>query len=159
MLEVARRNPQFAKLWMAQIVSQAGDWLDRVACLVLIGRLGGGAAQTGFGALFGAELVLRLLPAALLGPLAGPIADRLPRRLLMVAADVTRAGIVLSFLFVREPRDLYLLYTLIMLQMGIGIFFEAARSAALPSTVARAELHSAQALSAATWSVMLSVGA
>jgi predicted MFS family arabinose efflux permease len=159
MLEVARRNPQFARLWMAQIVSQAGDWLNRVACLVLIGRLGGGSAQTGFGALFGAELVLRLLPAAFLGPLAGPIADRLPRRLLMVSADITRAITVLAFLFVRERGDLYLLYALIMLQMGIGIFFEAARSAALPSTVDRAELHSAQALSAATWSVMLSLGA
>jgi MFS family permease len=159
MLEVVGRNPQFAKLWLAQIVSQAGDWLNRVACLVLIGRLGGSAAQFGFGALFGAELVLRLLPAAFLGPLAGPIADRLPRRLLMVTADVTRAIVVLGFLFVSEPGDLGLLYALIMLQMGIGMFFEAARSAALPSTVARADLHSAQALSAATWSVMLSLGA
>src|SRR4029077_7968804 len=125
MLEVARRNPQFAKLWMAQIVSQAGDWLNRVACLVLIGRLGGGSAQSGFGALFGAELVLRLLPAAFLGPLAGPIADRLTRQLLRVAADIARALVVLGFLFVREPRDLTPLYALIMLQMGIGIFFEA----------------------------------
>jgi predicted MFS family arabinose efflux permease len=158
--QVVLRNPQFAKLWLAQIVSQAGDWLNRVACLVLIGRLGGGSAtQFGFGALFGAELVLRLLPAAFLGPLAGPIADRLPRRLLMVVADVVRAVIVLGFLFVREPSDLYLLYALIMLQMGIGIFFEAARSGALPSTVSRDELQTAHALSAATWSVMLSLGA
>jgi predicted MFS family arabinose efflux permease len=126
---------------------------------VLIGRLGGTTAQYGFGALFGAELVLRLLPAAFLGPLAGPIADRMPRRLLMVSADVARALVVLGFLFVSEPDDLSLLYALIMLQMGIGIFFEAARSAALPSTVRREELHSAQALSAVTWSVMLSLGA
>jgi len=157
--QVVVRNPQFAKLWLAQVVSQAGDWLNRVACLVLIGRLGGTAERFGFGALFGAELVLRLLPAAFLGPLAGPIADRLPRRLLMVIADVVRAVIVLGFLFVREPGDLWMLYALIMLQMGIGIFFEAARSAALPSTVSRAELQTAHALSAATWSVMLSLGA
>ena len=157
---VVLRNPQFAKLWMAQVVSQAGDWLNRVACLVLIGRLGGGStAQLGFGALFGAELALRLLPAAFLGPLAGPIADRLPRRMLMVVSDVARAVVVLGFLFVREPRDLYFMYALIMLQMGIGMFFEAARSAALPSTVPREELQAAHALSVATWSVMLSLGA
>jgi MFS family permease len=156
---VVRRNPEFAKLWLAQVVSQAGDWLNRVACIVLIGRLGGSEAQLGLGALFGAELVLRLFPAAILGPLAGPIADRLPRRLLMVTADVARALVVLCFLFVDDPGDLGLLYLLIMLQMGIGIFFEAARSAALPSTVRRQELSSAQALSAATWSVTLSLGA
>jgi predicted MFS family arabinose efflux permease len=48
---------------------------------------------------------------------------------------------------------------LIALQMGIGIFFDAARTAAMPDTVAREELHDAYALSSATWSVMLSAGA
>jgi len=51
------------------------------------------------------------------------------------------------------------LYVLIAVQMGIGIFFDAARTAALPDTVAREELHEAYALSSATWSVMLSAGA
>ena len=158
-MRVVRNNPQFAKLWFAQVVSQAGDWLNRIACLVLIGQLGGSAAKLGIGALFGAELALRLLPSALLGPIAGPVADRLPRRLLMVQADLLRAAIVLAFLFVREPGDLWLLYTLIVLQMGVGIFFEAARTAALPDTVARDDLHAAYALSSATWSMMLSIGA
>lgn len=159
MLRVALNNRQFAQLWMAQVVSQSGDWLNRVACLALIGTLGGTTAQWSVGALFGAELALRLIPSAIFGPLAGPIADRVPRRLMMVVADIARALVVLGFLFVREPADLPWLYLLIALQMAIGIFFEAARTAALPDTVPPADLHAAYALSSATWSVTLSVGA
>lgn len=159
MLRVALKNRQFAQLWMAQVVSQSGDWLNRVACLALIGTLGGTSAQLGVGALFGAELALRLVPGAIFGPLAGPVADRVPRRLMMVAADIARAIVVLAFLFVRDPSHLPWLYVLIALQTAIAIFFEAARTAALPDTVSPEELHSAYELSAATWSVTLSFGA
>lgn len=159
MLRVALKNRQFAQLWMAQVVSQSGDWLNRVACLALIGTLGGTTAKWSVGALFGAELALRLIPSAIFGPLAGPVADRVPRRLMMVMADVARALVVLGFLFVREAADLPWLYLLIALQMAIGIFFEAARTAALPDTVPPEELHAAYALSSATWSVTLSVSA
>jgi MFS family permease len=158
-LRVALNNRQFAQLWMAQVISQSGDWLNRVACLVLIGTLGGTTAQWGVGALFGAELALRLLPSALFGPLAGPVADRVPRRLMMVAADIGRAIVVLGLVFVRDPEDLPWLYVLIAMQTAIAIFFEAARTAALPDTVPPEELHAAYALSAVTWSVTLSVGA
>jgi MFS family permease len=91
-------------LWTAQVVSQAGDWLNRVAVLTLVGTLGGNTAVVGVGTLFGAELAFRLLPSALLGPIAGPVADRLPRRLLMVTADVLRALVVASMCFVRARR-------------------------------------------------------
>jgi predicted MFS family arabinose efflux permease len=158
-LAVATRNPQFARLWLAQFVSQTGDWLNRVATLVLIGSVGGSGPVLGVGALFGAELALRLLPSAALGPLAGPVADRLPRRMLMVASDLTRALVVLGFLLVREPGHLPFLYALIVLQMAIGIFFDAARTAALPDTVGKDDLHDAYALSAVTWSITLCFGA
>lgn len=159
MFRVARQNPQFARLWAAQIVSQSGDWLNRIAVLTLIGSLGGESHALGIGALFGAELVLRLLPSALLGPLAGPVADRVPRRLLMVAADVGRALVVTGLFFVRDPAHLPWLYALVALQMGIAIFFDAARTGALPDTVGPKDLHDAYTLSAATWSVVLCIGA
>lgn len=158
-LRVVAQNPQFARLWLAQFVSQTGDWLNRVASLVLIGNLGGTGPVLGVGALFGAELALRLLPSAALGPLAGPVADRMPRRMLMVVSDLSRALVVLGFLLVREPAHLPLLYVLIVLQMAIGIFFDAARTAALPDTVGKDDLHDAYTLSAMTWSVTLCFGA
>lgn len=159
MFRVVRENPAFARLWTAQVVSQAGDWLNRVAVLTLIGTLGGRGRELGIGALFGAELMLRLMPSAILGLVAGPVADRVPRRLLMVTADLVRALVVAALFFVREPGQLPWLYVLIAVQMGVGIFFDAARTAALPATVPRADLHDAYTLSGATWSVMLSVGA
>jgi len=94
-----------------------------------------------------------------MAPLAGPVADRLSRRLVMVLADLARAVVVLCLLFVDEPGDLPLLYGLVALQTGLAVFFDAARSAALPSVVRREDLLDAHAISAATWSTMLAVGA
>ncbi len=159
MLGVVVRNPRFRTLWAAQVVSGAGDWLNRVAVLTLIGRISGPEAVAGVGLLFGVELAVRLTPTAVAGPLAGPIADRVPRRLLMVCADILRALVVLGFLLVEDAGDLGLLYTLLALQMGVAIFFDAARSGALPDTVTKEDLHEALTLSAATWSAMLTVGA
>lgn len=159
MPRLLRNNPLFARLWAAQVVSQAGDWLNRMAILTLIGSVGGAGPTIGIGLLFGLELALRLLPGAFLGPLAGPIADRLPRRMVLIGADLARAVVVASMWFVRDAADLPWLYALIATQTAIGIVFEAARSAAVPDTVAREDLAAAHTLSAATWSLMLSVGA
>lgn len=159
MLAVVRRNPAFRRLWLAHVVSQAGDWLSRMAVLALIGELSAGHRLLGMGTLYAGELAIRLLPTAAMGWLAGPVADRLPRRLLMIATDLGRAALVLGLLFVRRPEHLPLLYALVLLQMGVTIFFESARSASVPNTLPREELHAAYTLTAVTWSVMLSVGA
>lgn len=159
MLSVVRSFPEFRRIWYAQVISSMGDWLNRVAVLTLIAGLGGGRASFGVGALFGVELAVRLLPSALFGPLAGPVADRVSRKLLMIASDLVRAGIVLLLLLVDAPDELPMLFVLLLAQMSAAIFFNAARSAAVPNTVSRESLHAAYALSAATWSAMLSVGA
>lgn len=158
MFDVVRRHPEFRKLWLAQSVSQFGNWLNRIAILTLISRLGGEKAGVGLGALYAIELSVRLLPATLVGPIAGPIADRFSRRHLMMASDVLRALVVLGMLLVREPAHLPWLYLLLMAQMSLSVFFESARSASVPNTVPRKDLHTAYALSAATWSTMLTLG-
>ena len=159
MLGVLRRHRGFRRLWTSQVVSQGGSWLNRVAVLTLIGELGGSDAAAGVGALFGVELAVRLVPTAFFGSLAGPIADRLPRRALMLAGDLLQAVIVLGLLLVRDPDDLWLLYVLLLAQMGTAIFSEAARTASVPNTVDKDDLLDANALSAITWSMMLTVGA
>jgi MFS family permease len=153
------RNREFRKLWTAQVVSQAGDWLSRIATLQLLELHGGvDAAVLGIGLLFAVEHTLRLLPSALLGPLAGPVADRLPRKLVLVFGDAGRALLVLGYLFVDSSSELWLVYVLVLLQMGASAFFDAARQGVLPNTVGVGDLHGAIALSAATWSAMLSLG-
>ncbi len=158
MFELLRAFPNFRRLWLAQVASQGGDWLSRVAVVTLIDKLSGPSAAVGIGALYGVELALRWLPSAVLGPIAGPVADRLPRRLLMIGSDLARATLVLVLLAVKDADDLPLLYTIVALQMGAGIFFDSAKSGVLPNTVSKESLHTAYALSAATWSSMLAIG-
>jgi predicted MFS family arabinose efflux permease len=156
---VLKNNPEFRKLWLSQVVSSAGDWFNRMALLALIGDLGGPSFGQGLGALFAVEIALRLLPTALFSTVAGPIADRLSRRGVMITTDLLRAGIVLGFLLVDEANELPLLYGLLFAQMSVGIFFDAARSASVPNTIPPEDLHDAYTLSAATWSMMLALGA
>ncbi len=159
MLAVVKRNPRFRRLWLAQVVSQLGDWLNRVAALTLIGELAGLEAALGLGMLFGIEMALRLLPSTILGTLAGSVADRFSRKKLMIGADLLRSGVVLCLLTVREAHHLPILFFLLFTQMAISIFFESARTAAMPSTLRKEDFHDGYALMAATWSFMLAVGA
>lgn len=159
MLDVLRRNPRFRRLWWAQVASQLGDWFNRLAALTLIGELGGGPVGTAVGLLFAVEVTIRFLPSALLSGFAGSVADRLSRKALMIGSDLVRALLVAALILVREPSQLPLLYTLLVLQMGVSMFFNSARSASVAGTVEPRDLHLAYALTSATWSTMLTVGA
>ncbi|MCB9897287.1 MAG: MFS transporter [Planctomycetes bacterium] len=152
------RHAAFRRLWLAQIVSACGDWLNRVALLATLARLDADHALAGIGALYGVEMAVRLLPVVFAGPVAGPLSDRVSRKALMIAADVLRAGIVSCFLFVDEPGEVPLLYGLLAAQMAVSVVFEASRTAALPGTVPPEDLHAAYVLTSATWSVMLTAG-
>jgi predicted MFS family arabinose efflux permease len=152
-VELVRRNRDFRLMWLGQVVSQLGDWFDTIALFTLVLRL------TGSGRAVGLVLVARFLPSVVLGPLSGVFADRFNRRTLMIASDVGRALVVLGFLFVRRPEQVWLVYVLTVLQLGLSSFFEPARSAAIPSIVRERELVTANALSSVTWSAMLTLGA
>ena len=85
----------FRRLWIALSLSSLGDWLSIVALTVLAPSLAsGGVAAKGW-AVVGVWLAT-LLPALLFGPLAGALADRLDRRLVMIVGDVVRGLLFLS---------------------------------------------------------------
>jgi MFS family permease len=148
-----RTNRNFRRLWYGQAVSQLGDWLDSIALFTLILSL------TGSGQAVGLLLLAEFLPGALVSPAAGVLVDRLPRKLVLIASDLGRAVLVLAFLFVRSPEDLWLLYSAVVAKVALAAFFEPARSAILPSICAREDLAAANAISGATWSAMLALGA
>ena len=140
-------------LWYGQVVSQLGDWFDSIALFALLLRL------TGSGTAVALLLVAQFLPPALVGLGAGVVVDRLPRKRVMIAADLGRAALVLLFLLVRSPDLIWLVYVATALKFCLGAFFEPARSAAIPSVVAPEELVAANALGGITWSAMLAIGA
>jgi MFS family permease len=152
-VELLRRNRDFRLLWLGQVISQLGDWFDTIALFTLVLRL------TGSGRAIGLVLVARFLPSVILGPLSGVVADRFNRRHIMIASDAMRAVVVLGFLFVRRPEQVWLVYVLTILQLGFSAFFEPARTAAIPSVVPSRDLVAANSLSSVTWSAMLTLGA
>jgi MFS family permease len=148
-----RANRNFRRLWYGQIVSQLGDWFASVALFALTLRL------TGSGQAVGLLFVAEFLPGALVGPFAGVLIDRLPRKLVMIASDIVRALLVLGLLFVREPADMWIVYVAVVGKVAMSAFFEPARSAILPSVVSRDDLVIANTISGATWSAVLALGA
>jgi len=152
-LELLRRNRDFRLLWLSQVASQLGDWFNTIALYALVQQL------TGSGRAVALVLVARFLPSVVAGPLAGVVADRFNRRRVMIVSDILRAVVVLGFLFVRRPDQLWLVYALTVAQLALSTFFEPARSAAVPSLVSGRELVTANAVSSVTWSAMLTLGA
>ena len=152
-LELLRSNRNFRQLWLGQVVSQLGDWFDTIALYALLLRL------TGSGRAVGLLLVARFLPSFIVGPLSGVVADRFNRRHVMIVSDILRAIVVLGFLLVRRPEQVWLVYALTILQLVFSTFFEPAKTAVIPSIVSGRELLTANAISSVTWSVMLTLGA
>jgi MFS family permease len=152
-LELIRENRNFRQLWYGQITSLFGDWFNLIASAALVAQL------TGSGMAIGGLFVVRMLAPFLVSPLAGVAADRYNRKTLLILTDLIRAIIVLGFLFVRTEEQVWVLYALTALQLALtGVFFPT-RNAILPDVVSRNELGAANAITSATWSVMLAMGA
>ncbi|MBI3694980.1 MAG: MFS transporter [Acidobacteria bacterium] len=150
---LVRDNANFRRLWLAQIVSELGDWFYVVAIYDLVFQLTGSAQMIGL------VVLLQILPMFFLGPTAGAVNDRVSRKAVMIVADLTRAGIVLAMALVHTRDQLWLLYLLLLSEIASASFFEPGRSAVIPNIVAEEEVLAANALSAATWSFNLAVGA
>ena len=84
----------FRDLFVGQAVSALGDWMVTVALMALVLKL------TRSSTAVGGVLVLRLVPAAIAGPLAARAAARWDRRRTMLTMDLFRAGIVAVIPFV-----------------------------------------------------------
>lgn len=132
--------PAFRRLWIAGIVSDAGDWLMLIALPLVVLRLTGSALGTSF------AFLLELAPPVLLAPIAGRLADRLPRREIMVVATLAQATSLLPLLAVHDRGDLPVLYGVIIAQATFATFFEPAKNAVLPTLVGEERAVSANAL-------------
>jgi MFS family permease len=152
-LRLVRGNRNFRRLWLAQIVSEIGDWFYTLSIYTLLLQLTGHASSVAL------ALVLQVLPQTFVGPTAGVVNDRLRRKHVMIAADLVRFGIVLSMLLVRSRSMVWLVYPLLLAETIMAAFFEPARSSVIPNIAARGEVLIANTLSSATWSVNLLIGA
>jgi predicted MFS family arabinose efflux permease len=152
-LRLVRGNRNFRRLWLAQIVSEIGDWFYTLSIYTLLLQLTGHASSVAL------ALVLQVLPQTLVGPTAGVVNDRLRRKQVMIAADLVRFVVVLAMLLVRSRSTVWLVYPLLLAETIMAAFFEPARSAVIPNIAAKGEVLIANTLSSATWSVNLLIGA
>jgi len=146
-------NRNFRRLWMAQIVSEVGDWFYTLSIYTLLLQLTGHAGSVAL------ALVLQVIPQTLVGPMAGVVNDRLKRKHVMIAADLVRCVVVLAMLLVRSRAMVWLIYPLLLAETTMAAFFEPARSSVIPNIAAEGEVLVANTLSSATWSVNLLIGA
>ncbi len=133
-------QPGFRSLWLAGMISDAGDWMLLVALPIFVYSLTGSALGTA--AAFGAELA----PGMLLAPVAGLLADRVDRRRLLLTVTSLQALALLPLLFVRGPAGLGLVYGVIVIQAVLATLFEPAKNALLPTLVAPDDYVSANSL-------------
>jgi len=118
---VLLRLREFRLLWLAQVQSLLGDQLARVALSVLVYDRTRSALATSV------VYALSFLPALLGSVLLGPLADRLPRRALLIGADLIRAAIVAVMVLPGLP--VAVLAALLVLAVLVGAPWQAAESA------------------------------
>ncbi len=135
--QVLRRR-DFFLLWSAYGVSFTGDQITYVALGALALVLTGGQPLQ-----MAIVLMLGRLPSFLFGWGAGVFVDRWDKRITMMVSDLIRAGLILSLTTVHTVWTVYIVTFLVA---TVSTFFEPARNAALPETVAPEELLVANSL-------------
>ena len=152
-VQLVRGNRNFRLLWLAQMVSEIGDWLYAVAVYSLLLDLTGSASSVA------TAVVLQVLPQVLVAPMAGVLNDRLSRRSVMIFADLVRAVVVLGMLAASATGNIWAMYVLLLLETVMWGFFEPGRSAMIPNLVSsKDDVLIANSLGSTTWSFNLAIG-
>ncbi len=148
-----RTNLPYRYLWIAKIGSLFGDWFNQVALAQITLALTHSAASLGI------VLLCRSLPSVILGPFAGPVVDRFPKKPLLVATDLLRAACAFGYAFAVILHANWILYVGSLLLGIAGVMFNPARSATIPLVVARSDLPEANALDSGMTGIVQILGA
>jgi MFS family permease len=152
-LRLLRQASSFRLLFLATLGSGTGTWLAFVALTVDV------YDRTHSGVWISALLIADFLPTVLIGLTIGPLVDRLSRRTLMVAADITRFGVFCALPFAGSATGIVALAGLAGVATGL---FRPSIYAGLPNLVRDTDLGDAnsllQAIENVTWAVSPLVG-
>jgi dTMP kinase len=135
----------FRRLWISLSLSSLGDWLGFLAITSLASQLVSSDSEKLYAT--GGVLFVRLLPALLIGPIAGAWADRFNRRWTMVVTDVIRFGLYVSIPF--WPSLPWLFAATFLIECA-SLFWIPAKEASIPNLVPRDKLEDANQLNLVT---------
>ncbi len=151
--DVLRRETHFRSLFVATLFSGLGTWLALVALQIDM------LHRTHSPVWMSALLIANILPAVLIGLLAGPLIDRLARRRLMVGADLARGAVFCALPFAPNATTIVALAAVAGVANG---FFRPAVYAGLPNLVSNEDLPQAnsllQTIDNSTWAIGSLVG-
>lgn len=128
MLQVLR-NPTYARLFSAQVIALIGTGLLTVA----LGLLAFDIAGSDAGVVMGLAMTIKMVAYVAVSPIMTAVVARLPRKLVLIGADLIRAGIAMTLPFVTEAWQVYLL--IFVLQSASATFtptFQAIIPSVLP---------------------------
>jgi dTMP kinase len=143
----------FRRLWLVLGLSSLGDWLGLLATSTLASQQVSGSAAKGVA--FGSVIAVRMLPAMILGPLAGVIADRWDRRYTMVVCDLTRflffASIPAATLVTNDAKFVVAWAAVATFVIeSVQMVWAPAKEASVPNLLPRARLETANQVTLAT---------
>ncbi|MCX7570728.1 MFS transporter [Tumebacillus sp. DT12] len=131
-------NRVFRRMFAAYSLSTFGDWFDIIAIATLLGLIWKVDPVW-----IGLTPIMYALPGILFGQAAGVIADRVPRRTLMITADLLSCGLTVGLYVAETP---YLIFPLLLLRSLAGVFNVPAQQSLTRRVVAEEQL-----LQAASW--------
>ncbi|MBE1484817.1 MFS transporter [Plantactinospora soyae] len=152
-LSVLTHNRDFRRLFSAELVVFGADWFVMVPLLVLLPKL------TGSGVWGALVLAVDNGILALLLPYAGTVADRLDRKKILIASNLTALAAIVLLLGVRSAGTAWLALVAIGAVAVAKAFYSPAASAALPNVVDPDDLPAANAVAGSAWGTMSIVGA
>ncbi|TDW90274.1 MULTISPECIES: dTMP kinase [Kribbella] len=136
----------FRRLWIGFGLSSLGDWIGLLALTAMAKSFAGDDYQAANFAI-GGVLFLRVLPALVMGPVAGWIADRLDRRWTMIVGDLIRAAFFVSIPIVGTLT--WVLVATVLIEI-VSLVWGPAKDASVPNLVPRHRLEAANQLSLIT---------
>ncbi|WP_067243020.1 MFS transporter [Microbacterium resistens] len=122
------RNPTYAKLFSAQMIALLGTGLLTVALGLLAFNIAGGDA----GIVMGVAMTIKMVAYVAVSPITTALTAHLPRKPVLIGADLIRAGVAVSLPFVTEAWQIYIL---IFLLQSASATFTPAFQAVIPSVL------------------------
>jgi MFS family permease len=132
------RKPDFALLWIAQLVSTAGSSLTALAAGILVFQ------ETRSTFLVGVTLMAEAIPVVLVGMVAGVFVDRWDKRRAIIVSSLLQAATVVLIPFLVGVH-IALLFVALLLNEALRQFFDPAYEAVIPEIATDDELAAANA--------------
>jgi len=151
-------NKNFILLWQGQFVSQIGNQVFLIALMFWLKH------ATGSASLMSTLMMLSVLPAVILGPFGGTVADRYSRRKIIIISDAINGFAVLSLAIVLFllPKEITLIIVCLFICSVIGgisaAFFRPAASAIIPDIVPRKKISTANSLKQSAMQLSMFIG-